>query len=156
MKNHKNTTVQLNDGKSVLHTWSQDFNKLPTVGDILEINTQENQVPAGYRNEAKVLLIETHGTGTKLVLEATPLAKQANRPVLVMNKNYVPKRLRVEAETFLRERFDIPTFDWINSDLPQPIIDVHMESKPPIKELRKITDELRALLLKDSPLAFSN
>lgn len=155
MKNNQNINFQLRDGESILHAWSQDFEGIPTVGDVMKIEATDNSDLEGYGDEATVLLVEedTTGSGHTIILEAVPRGDPAARPVVVMNRDYIPGRLRAEIESFLRKRFEVPAFEWIHSDLPQPIIDVYANPKPPIDELREITDELRDLLLKDSPLA---
>lgn len=149
------TTIQINDGNSVLHTATREFDELPTVGDKIEIDTGASPDLKGYKSEAEVMLIETDVTNERkaVILRAVPEAGPANRPTLVMNLDYVPKRHRREAESFLRKHFETPAFEWIESDRPQPIIDVHASPKPPVQELRKITDELRDLLLKDAPVS---
>lgn len=155
MKTKNIITVQINDGRSILHTWSENFEKLPTVGDTLEIDTGANPDLKGYKDQAKVLLIEdkSSGDGHKLILGAEPVNGPTKRPTIIMNRDYVPQRHRREAESFLRKHFATPAFEWVESDLPQPIINVHAEQKPSVQKLRKITDELRDLLLKDAPVS---
>lgn len=155
MKTKNTITVQINDGRSILHSWSEDFEKLPTVGDTLKIDTSVSPNLKGYKDEAKVLLIEdnTSGNGQKLVLGAEPVSGATKRPTIIMNRDYVPKRHHREAESFLRKHFATPAFEWIESDLPQPIINVHADQKPSVQKLREITDELRDLLLKDAPVS---
>lgn len=153
MKTKQKIKLELRDGKSVLHTWTQEFETPPTVGDVLKVDTGANPDLAGYKEEAEVLLVEESGSDETVVLEAVPKVDPAKRPLVVMNKEYVPEKKRSETESFLRKRFEVPAFDWISSDLPQPIIDVHVDPKPPLEELRKITDELRDFLLKDAPVS---
>ena len=158
MKANQPITLQLNDGKSVLHTWTEAFDKLPTVGETLKINTADAPNLNGYQDHAKVSLIEecaSEGSKT-VILEAVAKKAPSERPTIVMNSDYVPQRHRQKSEAFLRKHFETPAFEWVESDLPQPIIDVHASPKPTVSELRKITDELRDLLLEDAPVSLAH
>lgn len=157
MKANQSINVQLNDGKSVLHSWTQEFERLPTVGETLKVHAEGATNLDGYKDTAKVLLIEERVSedSKTVILEAVLKKPSSDRPTIVMNSEYVPKRHREDAESFLRKHFETPAFEWIASDLPQPIIDVHASPKPAASELRKITDELRDLLLEDAPVSLA-
>lgn len=151
MKMHSETKVRLLDGKSLLAAWTRDFDKLPTIGDTLSVEAGELR---GYQDQAMVSRIDMDASGHNpvVILDAVPLAGGANRTVVILNENYVPKPMRLEVENHLRSRLDVPAFEWVAGNEGRPIIDIHGPSSEAREKASELNKEVRGILSDASSL----
>jgi hypothetical protein len=150
-----NVIIRLQDGKSLLAEWTHDFDSLPTIGDRLHIEDISGEIPSGYRDSAFVSVIErdlANGRVT-LVLEAAPVAAKEKRNVVFLNANYIPDALHREIENFIRNHVDLPVFEWVRSQQPSPIVELHGPTAISRPALGQLQAKIRNLLAENSPLA---
>lgn len=153
--NTPNTQVQLNDGKSVIASWSHDFNQLPTIGEVVHISSIGGNVPDGYQSHAKVFRMDRNlSTGeVTVILDLVPVDEKEGRPVVILNTEYVPENLRRDVEEHLRGALDVPAFEWIQSTDPAPIISIHAPGNFSETNLAKLQAGVRQIIDEASPLA---
>jgi hypothetical protein len=152
MKTHTDTTVRLLDGKSLLASWTCDFDKLPTIGERLPVEAGDLR---GYRTEAMVSRIDMDLSGHEpvVILDAAPLDSEAKRTVVILNENYVPTALRRDVECHLRSRLDVPAFEWLAGSEGRPIIDIHGPSADARDRAGELNREIRGIISDASSLA---
>ncbi len=138
----------------MLDTWKQDLVKLPTIGEIVEVDTTRSAQLDGYQDKAAVSRIDLFPDGREAVifLDAVPRKAAAPRTLVILNANYIPKSLHRQVEKHLRSRLDLPVFEWQACNDPRPVIGIHS----PSSEIRESTDrynsEVRELLSSASGL----
>ncbi len=147
--------IRLQDGKSLLSEWSHRFDTLPTIGEKLHIEDVSGEVPSGYRDSAPVSRVERdlRNNQLTLVLDAVPVTEKKLRNVVFLNANYIPAEQHQEIEDFVRNHVDLPIFEWVESQQPAPIVELHGPtaiSRPAIGQLQA---KIRNRLAESSPLA---
>ena len=152
MKAQTDITVRLLDGKSILATWTRDFDRLPTIGETLAVEAAD---VTGYRDEAMVSRIDVDlsGQNVTVILDAVPLDGGTRRTVVTLNENYIPAPMRMEVEKYLRSRLDVPAFEWVAGNEGRPIIDIHGPSSEARERAGELNKEVRSLLADASSLA---
>jgi len=155
MKQNHNITVHLNDGKTPLDSWSQSFEKIPTVGERIQIDTSKNDLLRSYQPHAMVAKIEypLNGETPELTLEAVALKPANTRVAIHLNENYVPSSLKRQTEDHLRQLLETPTFEWIRSNEARPIVAIHATPRISRETFRKLNNEVRQIVIDASPLA---
>lgn len=148
-------SVRLNDGKSLLAEWSHRFDTLPTIGERVHIEDIGGEPPAGYRDSAPVARIDRDLAtgGVTLVLEAVPASAKEARNVVFLNRNYIPEALHRDVEEFVRNHVDLPAFEWVDSQQPAPIVELHGPKAISRPALGQLQAKIRNLLAESSPLA---
>jgi hypothetical protein len=154
MKQNHHITIHLNDGKTPLDTWSQSFEKIPTVGETLEIDTAKNEILKNYQPHAMVSKISypLNRETPEITLEAVALKPASRRVTIHLNENYVPSSLKREAEDRLRGLLETPSFEWIRSNEARPIVAIHATPRISRETFRKLNNEVRQMVIDASPL----
>ncbi len=155
MNQTKNITVHLNDGKTRITSWSQDFSKFPTLGEWVDIDTMRSPIPDGYETIGMIskIAFDSSGRNPEIHLDAVAAKNPGGRPAVLLNSSYIPEPLARRVEDHLRTCLELPTFEWVRSNEPRPLIDVHVNPRLDRRTFRKWNDELRNIVIEASPLA---
>lgn len=147
--------IRLQDGKSLLAEWSHHFDTIPTIGDRLHIEDVSGELQPGYRDSATVFRIDQNLRTRQLtlVLEAIPAAEQKGRNVVYLNANYIPEARHQEIEKFVRNHVDLPVFEWVYSQQPSPIVELHGPTTISRAAIGQLQAKIRRVLDESSPLA---
>lgn len=151
--NETTNHIVLMDAKSEVASWPLNSGSRPTVGDRIDVTIGARGT--GYGNSGTVTKVEVNQRNgvCRIVVEADcPLANE-QRPVVSLNANLIPDRLRKEVEAHLRSRLDFPVLEWMESYETRPIVQVHEGSTPLKTPLRTLQSELRDILEKAVDLA---
>ena len=121
------THIILKDGFSTLASWTQQFDKEPTIGETISISGQWSDPLPGYGDRATVRKIELNTKTNELHIEVEPLLhqKESSRPVVALNADLIPERVRPAVESYLRDHLDMPLLDWEQSRELEPILRFH-------------------------------
>lgn len=118
-------TLYLKDGSSVLDVWPRNFHCLPSIGELIPIESSECGILRGYKPHARVTVIEPEpGSRSRIYLEAEIRSASARRTVVFLNETHVPRYWRRAVEAYLRIHLELPIFCWIRSHQPHPVIRV--------------------------------
>ena len=155
MKTNTKTQIVLKDGKSTIGTWTIDFAQHPTVGDRIEVPQEVLDALPGYGAEAVISMVRLDPHSGELNIEAAAKCSLPidQRPVVILNSDLVPERVRAQVEKHLRNRLKLPLLDWEESSVTDPIVQLHpfnSQQETPLPTLQK---ELHAILLESSELA---
>lgn len=141
-------SFQLKDGQSLLTSWKQYVNKVPTIGDSIGLDDSAKQHHADYESTAKVVQIDydAKSSETSVILEASPKQKELSRTVVFLNSNFIPENLRGEAEERVRGAFNLPLIEWVNSYESKPVPQVHQLQDSEADSLESLQSDLRELV----------
>lgn len=143
----KHTTIYLMDGKTLLDTWPRSFERIPTIGEVVAIACPDSGFLCGYKEQARITMIELDpGNRTRIYLEAEPLSSAFHNTVVLLNEDYIPKSMRRTVEIRLRERLDMPIFEWTRSHKPRPVIEIHTSPAATPDQIRVLCEDIRQLM----------
>jgi len=142
------THIILKDGLSTLASWTHQFDKEPTIGETISISGQWANPLPGYGDRATVRKIELNTKTNELHIEVEPLLhqKENSRPVVVLNADLIPERVRTEVEAYLRDHLDLPLLDWEQSRELEPILRFHENGSKPKLGLPELQAGIRHIL----------
>lgn len=148
MKTKSISQIVVNDDKSRIAEWTQEFEHRPTVGDRIRIPDNVARTLDGYKTEAAVSLVKLdHKTGDfQLVLSAECNLPGNQRPLVTLNASLLPERIHRQVENHLRKRLDLPVLEWAASSETAPIIRLHPFKARPKTPLATLQQELRDIL----------
>lgn len=127
--NETTNQIVLMDAKSEIASWPLNSGR-PTVGDRIDVTPGAQGT--GYGNSGTVTKVEVNQRNgvCRIEVEADcPLANEL-RPVVSLNANLIPDRVRKEVEAHLRSRLDFPVLEWLESYETRPIVQVHEGTLP--------------------------
>lgn len=155
MKTNTKTQIVLKDGKSTIGTWTIDFAHHPTVGERVEVPDDVLKALPGYGAEAVISMVRIDPDSGELNIEAAAKCELPidQRPVVILNANLVPERIRGRVEKHLRSRMNLPLLDWEASSATDPIVQLHPFNSRQETPLATLQKELHAILLESSELA---
>jgi len=142
------THIILKDGLSTLASWTHQFDKEPTIGEIISISGQWTDPLPGYGDRATVRKIELNTKTNELNIEVEPLVnqKESSRPVVALNADLIPERVRPAVEAYLRDHLDLPLLDWEQSRELGPILRLHENGSKAKLGLPELQAGIRHLL----------
>jgi hypothetical protein len=123
--NIQTATVVLKDGRTTLATWSQEFEKPPTIGDSISIAAWWKAPLPGFTEQARVSKIELDTKTRQHRVEAEVIATTRQRPVVFLNSHRIPEELRGKVETYIRTEIPVALPSWEESTEPVAILRVH-------------------------------
>jgi|GEM_PF-1855069 len=142
------THVILKDGLSILASWTHQFDKIPTIGETISISDQWADPLPGYGDRASVRKIELNTKTNELHIEVEPLLhqKESSRPVVALNADLIPERVRTAVESYLRDHLDLPLLDWEQSHELEPILRLHENGSKAKSDLPQLQAGIRHIL----------
>ncbi|MEO7098910.1 MAG: hypothetical protein ABI162_06080 [Luteolibacter sp.] len=148
MKTKSNHQIVVQDGKSRIANWTQEFDHLPTVGDRLRIPEDVAKTLEGYQSEAVVSQVEMdQNTGDfKIMADAGCNVAPGKRPLVILNASLLPERIHNEVENHVRQRLELPMIEWEESSETTPIIHPFPSDSQLRTPLNTLQGELRGML----------
>lgn len=148
MKTQTNIQIVVQDGKSKITKWTQDFEHCPTVGDRIRIPEARAGDLQGYQPEATVTMVEVdQNTGRfQITAEAECTLPADQRPLVTLNASLLPERIHDQVEKHVRQRLDLPVLEWEESTHTAPIIRLHPFKSHLRTPLDTLQHELRDIL----------
>lgn len=106
-----------------LATWSQSFDRRPTLGESTAIPTHILADLDGYDLQAVVSRIEQQeNLPVRIDVAATCQMKSHERPVIVLNSNRIADTRQATVEAHLRKTLRLPLITWEASTRPDPVV----------------------------------
>lgn len=138
--------VVLKDGRTTLATWSQEFEKPPTIGDSISIATSWKDPLPGFTEQARVSKIELDTKTGRHRIEAEVIATTRQRPVVFLNTHRIPENLRSKVEEYVRTQIPVALPSWEESPEPVAILRVHENGHPLNQRLSDLRHGVQDLL----------
>jgi hypothetical protein len=147
--------IRLQDGKSLLAEWTHRFDTLPTIGERIHIEDISGEPQHGYKDSAMVFRVDQdlRNHRVTLVLDAVPDSEKRGRNVVHLNANYVPEAKRQTIEEFVRKHIDMPVFEWVYSQEPAPIVELHGPTTVSRAAIGQLQAKIRNVVGESSPPA---